>query len=381
MRMWARCVIVGMYAVPAHAELIRIDIENAVKRGARCMDGSPAIYYVEPAEPGYEDRWVVWFEGGGTCGSADACRVRHNTQPFLTSTTNASATVRGSGILSSRPEDNPDFWNWNRVLLNYCSSDTWSGDAVAVDSTGDTWEFNGRAIVRAVFEDLADAGITDHPIDAGDELLVTGTSAGGGGVSRNINDIAALFPGVNVKAVIDSSYTTPTLEVSDVFSEAEWSVIGETRELQRTSAYELHNTRFEGRCALEHAATRRQVCFRESLLDPYWDVPVFLTYPQYQEPDFAAFRDFLVAFGKTELDRSRLIEDLATALRVSLGARQGVFLSDSTRHGALDSSLFTSQVVRVDDDAYSLADVLGNWYFEREGYWTVVATPRRAVAF
>ena len=97
----------------------------------------------------------------------------------MTSTTTGAYANKG-GILSPNSNKNPDFYQWNHVMLNYCSSDNWTGDTTVTE--GDqTWHFRGKNIAIAMFEDLADERVMgEQTIDEASQVLVAGTSAGGG---------------------------------------------------------------------------------------------------------------------------------------------------------------------------------------------------------
>ena len=49
--------------------LVLYNESYAISKGARCLDGSPAGYYVKraPAESPNADKWIVFLEGGGLC--------------------------------------------------------------------------------------------------------------------------------------------------------------------------------------------------------------------------------------------------------------------------------------------------------------------------
>ena len=79
----------------------------------RCLDGSPAVYYI--AENASSSSWVVWLEGGGICRTQDDCEQR--AKGSLGSSTKYPATMAAPReMLSSDPELNPDLHTWNRAF-------------------------------------------------------------------------------------------------------------------------------------------------------------------------------------------------------------------------------------------------------------------------
>jgi hypothetical protein len=99
------------------------------------------------------------------------------------------------GIISADPAVNPNFYDANAVRVLYCSSDFWTGNKppslLPFDraNAAETWYFRGRAIAKAVIEDLATKGLRKA-----NEVLLTGDSAGGVGIVLDANDVLPLVP-------------------------------------------------------------------------------------------------------------------------------------------------------------------------------------------
>ena len=69
---------------------------------AKCIDGSPAAYYIARNES--STAWVVWLEGGGICLSLDDCIQRAGSD--LGSSKNYSSSISAPrGMLSSDPAE------------------------------------------------------------------------------------------------------------------------------------------------------------------------------------------------------------------------------------------------------------------------------------
>lgn len=199
---------------------LRRTINTTAYPEALCNDGSPAVFYLRPAQalPNNppSSRWFIFFDGGGSCGDADDC--------FLGRWCSGSSRVFDvAGKMSSRgawaaiesprgifdPTPGPGgvvngIAHANQVFVLYCSSDTWIGSSVhqgLSTSTGVGYDiqFRGEAIVNAVIDTLlsgptgADPG-TEHVYDENLPSLADATfvllgaeSAGGNGLRHHID--------------------------------------------------------------------------------------------------------------------------------------------------------------------------------------------------
>jgi hypothetical protein len=153
---------------------------------------------------------MIYLEGGGNCATSADCADRYATQSFYMSSKSlqdgAVFTTMLDGIKSVDAAVNPDFWDATYVQLVYCSSDFWSGDhqGDSQKPTSDVgrWSFRGRKIVEAVTKDLQSLGL-----GTAEEVLFTGSSAGGVGVMMNVDDLRAALPKkMRLVAMADASF-------------------------------------------------------------------------------------------------------------------------------------------------------------------------------
>ncbi len=223
---------------------------------ALCNDGSPAAAYIQAAPAGInENNWIIFFEGGGSCGSDQECldrwqstvdpdvgiqkmstripRLTWNTWRGLGAgvlsppTSWTAQTINGvshyaipqrisPGGIFANVAGNP-FSSWNKVHLNYCSSDTWVGQnplftGTALDNlttpltpievTYDT-QFRGADIFDGLIADLrsgVSACVTGPPgpicqtppsLNNATTILIAGSSAGSQGAQANIDRFRA----------------------------------------------------------------------------------------------------------------------------------------------------------------------------------------------
>uniref|UniRef100_H3D3E3 Notum pectinacetylesterase 2 n=1 Tax=Tetraodon nigroviridis TaxID=99883 RepID=H3D3E3_TETNG len=166
-----------------------------------CNDGTAAGFYLKESKG--SRRWLVFLEGGWCCHSKETCNSRYQNIPRLMSSSGWPQTKRGTGILSSRAEENPHWYNANIVFIPYCSSDVWSGTRTA--PAPPEYSFMGSLIIREVIKDLAPKGMKQAKV-----VMLSGSSAGGIGVMLNIERVAGqlsqLGADAQVRGLVDSGW-------------------------------------------------------------------------------------------------------------------------------------------------------------------------------
>jgi hypothetical protein len=223
--------------VPRGEDLERHTVDVSAFPDALCNDGSTAVFYFRPHQGDENrDKWVIQLKGGGGCGSADSCAQRWCSVLTLFGKTQMVddinqpplASIAGQGILARR-DDNP-WGNYNHVYIQYCSSDGWSGsardavlethypcdpekpDAKCPDGSACPAEgeenagfcvdmpvryrihFLGSRIVDAVIATLRRDGVAGPQglpdLDDARHVVFAGSSAGGQGVTANLDRVA-----------------------------------------------------------------------------------------------------------------------------------------------------------------------------------------------
>eukprot|EP01062_Namystynia_karyoxenos_P028361 TRINITY_DN2149_c0_g2_i1.p1 TRINITY_DN2149_c0_g2~~TRINITY_DN2149_c0_g2_i1.p1 ORF type:complete len:458 (+),score=155.72 TRINITY_DN2149_c0_g2_i1:90-1376(+) len=168
---------------------------------AKCIDGSPAVYYI--ARNPKSTKYVVWLEGGGACFTLEDCKLRAKSV-LGSSKMYMPFTQAARGMLKGNAEENPDFADWNRIFVPYCSGDVYSGtkpEALnpwkdpSVPGHGKVDDpfrgyFMGHTHVAEVVTDIK----SKHGADKATEAILTGCSAGGIGTFNNCDYFAAQFP-------------------------------------------------------------------------------------------------------------------------------------------------------------------------------------------
>lgn len=323
-------------------------VKDAETRGAVCNDGSEAIYYLREGSSTNTDKWIFWFKGGGGCSDEDNCRQHLDQDLSATSSLRAPETRSLGGIMSPDPNDNPDFYNWNHVMIHYCSSDTWTGDVV--QSNGD-WKisFRGDKIVEAVIEDL--------DIASASELILSGSSGGGTGAMHQLDDIVTLVPNVRVTGLIDSSWEIdyPAFRTASVNAEA-----------LSQEAYNYRRNDLDDSCEAAKASDP-SVCFIQELAEPYIQTPAFYFINQYD-------RAKAEVLGVTNLKRPEqkaYLDQHAAAIRDSLAEKDGVFVPAGNDHVTLINEAYQQTTI----DGQSFQEIFTNWYFDRPGPTKLIEEP------
>jgi len=208
------------------------------------------------------NRWVIFLEGGGSCVSPYSCNQRYMRQRFKrmykefqkvdpsnngaqaadllmtslwrysnyksdprTNFYDASSntwTIEGRDLLSTSKTDNPDFYEYNHVLIPYCSSDFWLWKTnnfrkalqkdfefqFNPDATEQQFTFRGTVIIRSVIEDL----YSYHNFGGASEVIFAGSGAGGLGALNHaywLNEMLARNAGeeeFRLYVLLDSSW-------------------------------------------------------------------------------------------------------------------------------------------------------------------------------
>ncbi|KAF5477582.1 hypothetical protein F2P56_004206 [Juglans regia] len=182
-------------------------VQNAVAKGAVCLDGSPPAYHWDKGFGAGMNNWLVHIEGGGWCNNVTTCLSRKSTR--LGSSKEMVKEIAFSGLLSKYQKFNPDFYNWNRIKVRYCDGASFTGDVEAVDPETNL-HFRGARVWLAVIEDLLSKGMR-----SAENAILSGCSAGGLTSLLHCDNFRALVPiGAKVKCLSDAGYFINTKDVS-----------------------------------------------------------------------------------------------------------------------------------------------------------------------
>ncbi|KAG5004099.1 hypothetical protein JHK86_028238 [Glycine max] len=170
-----------------------------------CLDGTVPGYHLDRGFGSGADSWLIHLEGGGWCNTIRNCVYRKNTRRG--SSKYMENQIPFTGILSNKPEENPDFFNWNRVKLRYCDGASFSGDS---EDESAQLQFRGQKIWLAAMEELMSKGM-----QKADQALLSGCSAGGLASIIHCDEFGSLFgKSSKVKCLSDGGFFLDAMDVS-----------------------------------------------------------------------------------------------------------------------------------------------------------------------
>ncbi|CAJ1977922.1 unnamed protein product [Sphenostylis stenocarpa] len=180
-------------------------IQGADSKGAVCLDGTLPGYHLDRGFGSGADSWLVHLEGGGWCNTIRNCVYRKKTRRG--SSKYMENQIPFTGILSNKPEENPDFFNWNRVKLRYCDGASFSGDS---EDESAQLQFRGQKIWLAAMEELMSKGM-----QKANQAFLSGCSAGGLASIIHCDEFRSLFPeSSKVKCLSDAGFFLDATDVS-----------------------------------------------------------------------------------------------------------------------------------------------------------------------
>jgi hypothetical protein len=356
---------------------------------AVCNDGTPALMHVRRAPSGspHENDWLIWLEGGGSCGSTGACADRWcgDSPPYgpakMSSTFATFPVVRGNGIFSQTNLLN-HFRDFNMVQAYYCSSDTWAGthtiDAPPQGSTpGYRIAFHGHHIVTAVVEALragvtSDDGVVTLPsIDTAARVLFSGSSGGGFGTINNVDRVRELIrdgnPRVDFEYTVDAIFSPWEEDAAHGYPASDVALDLALRAARGA----FQGAAYDQSCLDFHAADDPRICAQPAHVGMHHIAMPFFAKQDLEDPVLGpAFFTNITAFG--EATRTMLEEfetRVTTAEEPDARQQVAVFAPRCGHHVALESVAFYDVLLEVlPDPPVNLNETMWAW-------WDQGATP------
>lgn len=169
------------------------------------MDGTLPGYHFHRGFGSGANSWLIQLEGGGWCNTIRSCVYRKTTRRG--SSKYMEKLIAFTGILSNKAEENPDFFNWNRVKVRYCDGASFAGDS---EDKAAGLQFRGQRIWRAAMQELMSEGMR-----YADRALLSGCSAGGLASILHCDEFRDLLPGrTKVKCLSDAGLFMDSVDVS-----------------------------------------------------------------------------------------------------------------------------------------------------------------------
>jgi hypothetical protein len=382
-------------------DMTRYTVDTTRFPDALCNDGTPAVFYYAPAQREEDrDKWIIFLQGGGSCGDGQACAERwcsFDTNFGMDKMTSSltKESIRANGLLE--PSTRNEFGTWNRVLVFYCSSDTWSGTTTATTeaslASGATVSYTihlkGSFIVDAVFDTLRSAQAhrrramrpsretSSAPwpdLDAATHVLFAGSSGGGNGVRNNADRIGERLRATNpslvdYRVVIDAigilqqsdlDYSRSTMCEEDPIG-CDYETF--TRAMRERTDLAFHRARGDASCETWHAANQpgsewlcadNQHVVMHHLTTPWLlraDLQDQLIASSFVERNFGTLTDY-----GTKLEREMRALPVPEEPRAATPA---LFIPQCRHHESFTNDQ-ASYVVRV--DGLTFHDVVWNWW-------------------
>ena len=164
-----------------------------------CSDGSEYSYWVREGDP---SKVMLFFDGGGACFSAESCDP--NGSPTYSIRADDNPNEAASGVFDLENPENP-VGDWTMIFMPYCTGDGHLGtnaghdygEGIIINHTG---FLNG---LKGFDEIVANYGTAD-------QILVTGSSAGGIPVPLFAGLLADALPDTEILGLPDASGGYPS---------------------------------------------------------------------------------------------------------------------------------------------------------------------------
>ncbi|XP_076912898.1 pectin acetylesterase 8-like [Bidens hawaiensis] len=345
-------------------------IESAVSKGAVCLDGSPPAYQLERGYGNGANSWLIHIQGGGWCDTIQDCVYRKTMNNGLGSS-KLMPELYFSGILSNRSDQNPNFYNWNRVYMRYCDGSSFTGDVEAVDLVNNLY-FRGARVFNAIVEELMSLGMKNAQ-----NALLSGCSAGGLAAILNCDKFRGYFPAnTRVKCVPDAGYFAHVKDLS-----------GEYRfEQYYDRVVTLHGSakNLPSGCT---SNIKPGLCFYPQYAMPYIKTPVFVVNSAYDTWQVFYILSSYEAdpkgeFTKCKNDLSQCtppqrkrLEDfrsdfLGAISVVANSSTKGMFINNCYTHCETDQTIWYEKPTSKLQNK-SMAEAAGDWFFDKNGFQKV----------
>ena len=215
----------------------------------RCLDGTPAAYYLRTLTPPTND-WILYFEGGGWCYNKEDCYGR-SFEDLGSSKSYPSSLPDLFGGLLSRDKSNY-FSTFNLVYMKYCDGNSFAGDRTEpINVHGRPLYFHGKKIKEAVLHHLRET----TSFKTAERIIITGCSAGGLSTYLQSDSVVDWL-----QEHIPSVKSVHAFPISGFFLQAPNTYGMNVFEDQMRSIYELSNARggLNPHCIAAYSSTNEE---------------------------------------------------------------------------------------------------------------------------
>ncbi|KAK8639903.1 hypothetical protein V6N13_138269 [Hibiscus sabdariffa] len=341
-------------------------LQDAVAKGAVCLDGSPPAYHFDNGSGAGVDNWIVHIEGGGWCRDVETCLSRKKTD--LGSSNLMIKQFGFSGFLGSKQKTNPDFYDWNRIKVRYCDGSSLTGDAV--DPANNLF-FRGHLIFEAIVADLLGKGMNKAK-----NAILSGCSAGGLAAILNCDRFRDLLPPTTkVKCLSDAGFFIHAKDVAG----------GQNIEDFYSQVATLHGSvkNLPASCT-SRMGTRPELCFFPQYVVQTMKTPIFFVNSPYDSwqiknilaPSSAdkskAWKNCKLDLTKCTPEQLKVIEDFRRTFLDALNKAgvlnsptKGLFLDSCYAHCQIGKQITWSSDTSPVVGNTKIAKAFGDWYYDR----------------
>jgi hypothetical protein len=305
----------------------------------------------------------------------------------------------GDPVLEADPAQNPDFYEWNRVRVNYCTGDAHMGQRTA--PSADTWGywFDGHLNLQRVIADLK----AKHGLGNATHVLVSGESAGGIGLFVNVDYIASLLPSVTVfKAAPTAGWFFPE-DPAAIPKGGGLPLNFSAKEITHSpatpsgSALSLYQSYTNPACLAAYPASEADYCGSVHNQYPYITTPLLVIENNYDTAQIYANYGHAPKHptGKEVAEKADYLSYYGGVMRNSIGpqikahgqtkakGKDGLFLPSCLSHALSTETTLAAQVSMPENITAAAAaaglqqanstqvgymELLGDWYFERNKF-------------
>jgi len=323
---------------------------------ARCMDGSSPAYYFRKGYGDGKANWIIHLHGGAWCYDLRSCSKRRNS--ILGSTKRSLEEDIGGffhGILSNDHKVNPNFYNWNNVVLTYCDGGLFSGNRdKPLVGKGKTYYFQGRRVLRSQLENIKEK----MNLTSGKNIVLSGTSAGGLSLILQANYIRRFLPeNAKIRGLVDAGYF---LDQDSIFNTSISNV-------QFKAMYSLHRPTLSRSCVEKQAIGKKFKCLFPHETIKYVKIPLFLVNSLYDHWQLSYLEGISCVYDDNKCDqpqhdrilgfRNKMYTALSEAFKDN--NTTGVFANSCFAHGQVILD-FTWSKARV--NKRTIAEAFYDWY-------------------
>ncbi|KAA3469333.1 pectin acetylesterase 7-like isoform X1 [Gossypium australe] len=369
LRQWLSLLVCVLAVILLKSEGASVGItylQDAVAKGAVCLDGSPPAYHFDKGSGAGVDNWIVHMEGGGWCEDVPTCLSRKNTD--LGSSKQMVKQFGFSGLLSGQQKSNPDFYNWNRIKVRYCDGSSFTGDAV--DRANNLF-FKGNSIWEFIIADLLAKGMRNAK-----NAILSGCSAGGLASILHCDRFRALLPAsTKVKCISDAGFFLHAQDVSG----------GKHIEEFYGKVARLHGSvkNLPASCTSRMGA-RPELCFFPQYVVQTMQTPIFFVNSAYDSwqiknilaPSAAdkskAWKSCKLDLKKCTAAQLKTIQDFRTQFLSALNRAgvvnspsKGMFIDSCYAHCQVGKQIQWSSDSSPVVSNMKIAKAVGDWYYER----------------